>query len=143
VGESESMTNFLQVYSNKAILIVCAAVSLYLVIKRKIDLSKPEQYFGLLAFCSFLFIVFGKFYTSGIYEVAPTYFLVLWALASHQFVFGVTVLLLQSFLCCAWPLALYRDPLLLLLYLAVTIYIWRASLAGEKGGIVTALSDYA
>jgi hypothetical protein len=136
-GENKAFEEFLQFYANKFVLLICILASFLFSTKRKINTSTPERFFALLVFCSFIFIVLGKYYTSGIYEVGPTYFLVLWAIASRETVFGAIVLLLQSFFCSDWPLALYRNQLLLLLYLVTILYVWRTSLAGGKEDAVT------
>ncbi len=139
-GENKAFEEFLQLYANKIVLLICILGSFLFSLKRKITTSTPESFFALLVICSFTFIVLGKFYTSGIYEVAPTYFLVLWAIASRETVFGAIVLLLQSFFCCDWPLALYRNELLLVLYFVTILYVWRTSLVGGKKDVVASPS---
>ncbi len=123
---------FLQHHANRFVLVTCVMASAYLVWKKKITLQTPEQYFALTVFCSFFYIIAGKWYTSGIYEVAPTYIFILWAIVSGQTVFGAIVLLVQSFVICNWPVALYKDQLLLLLYYAVTFYVLHVSFASER-----------
>lgn len=130
--KSGAIESFLQHYANKFVLLTCVAASIWLVRKKKITLSTPEQYFALTVICSFIYIVLGKWYTSGIYEVAPTYLFILWAIVAGQPVFAAGVLLLQSFLCCNWPVALYRDQFLLLMYFVITFYVLRASFFPEK-----------
>ena len=134
VAEDKSGTieNFLQHHANKFILFVCVAASYWLVRKKEITRSKPEQYFALIVLNSFFYIIAGKWYTSAIYEVAPTYFFVLWAIVSGQTLFAAIILLLQSFICCSWPVALYKDQLLLLMYYILTVYVFRASFVSGK-----------
>lgn len=127
-GERPGIEEFLQLYANKLLILLCIVASFVFTVTRKITISTPERYFALLAFCSFTFITFGKFYTAGIYEVVPTFIFVLWAAASGETVFGAAILLLQSFFCCNWPLGFYKNEILLLLYFGAIIYIWHSSL---------------
>ena len=131
-GERETFKELLQMYANMLVLLICVLASFLFAFKKKISLSTPKKYFALLGFCSFLFIVLGKYYTSGIYEVAPTYIFILWAIMTRETLFGAIMLLLQSFLCRDWSLQFYRDQMLLLLYFITILYIWHASLAGKN-----------
>lgn len=135
-GENKTIEGLLQFYSNKFVLLICVVASFIFSSKKRIVTSTPQRFFALLVFCSFIYIVLGKFYTSGIYEIAPTYVLVLWAITSREIVFGATILLLQSFLCCDWPLALGRNQMLLLMYFATTAYVCYTSLAGNKEDVL-------
>jgi hypothetical protein len=116
----------IQYHANKAVLLACLLLSGALVITRRVSLSKPVSYFALLTVCGFLYVILGKWYHAGIYEIAPLYLFILWAVAARQPEFATVILLVTSFLVTAWPMALGKKELLLLLYSILSIYVFHS-----------------
>lgn len=137
-----TIESLLQYHANKFILLICIGASFWLVRKHEITRSKPEQYFALIVLNAFFYIIAGKWYTSAIYEVAPTYLFVLWAIVSGRTLFGAFILLLQSFICCNWPVAMYKDQLLLLMYYVLTFYVFRTTFLPAKHKLPAWLEAY-
>lgn len=124
-----TIQEFLQFNANKLVLLMCVLISFWIVLRRRLTLSASEQYAALLVICSFLYITLGKFFMAGYFEIFPTYLFLLWAVLSGETLWGGIVLLLQSFIVTTWPSALYKNQLLLLLYFAVTFYVYHKSLS--------------
>ncbi|GAB4343132.1 MAG: hypothetical protein Kow0099_21270 [Candidatus Abyssubacteria bacterium] len=123
----------MQYHANKVVLLICLLFSVALVINKRVSLSKPASYFALLTVCGFLYVIFGKWYHAGIYEIVPLYLFVLWALAAKQSEFATLILLVASFLVGAWPMALGKKELLLLLYSLLSIYVFHYILTTRDG----------
>ncbi len=124
--EDRVIEKIFQFHINKLILLTCSLGS-FILSRRNITTTKPEEYLALLTLCSFTYVILGKFYAVGHYEALPTYFFLLWTLISGEVIFGSMFLLLQSFLVCTWPSALFKKQLLLLLYFMVTFYVYKKS----------------